>query len=368
MSGRLIGAAILLCAGSSISAAQNASAQAPASPVISTAPALNGAVIVSIATTTPGAKVYYTLDGSAPTTSSEIYEAPFLLSSSATVTAVAATSAKSVSSVASQTFSPTIPSGTLIWADEFTYPGAGGGQPNPRVWTYDTGNSGFGNHEQETYCAWNSNEPPCEAGKRAASVAIEGFLHIIARQISPGVYTSARLKSQGLFSLMYGRIEARIKVPESQGMWPAFWLLGNNITTVDWPACGELDIMEHIDGGNPPSHVGAEPPGYDWVQSSVHGEGLDGGTPYHPAGFSAADWHTYGMSWSKGKVEFYIDDPIHPYETFTPETTKGTWPFDQGPQFILLNLAIGGDWPGNVDKTTVFPSEMLVDYVRIYSN
>jgi len=199
-------------------------------------------------------------------------------------------------------------------------------------------------------------------------IAIQGDLHIIARQPSPGVYTSARLKSQGLFSFMYGRIEARIKVPESQGMWPAFWLLGNNITTIGWPACGELDIMEHINGNNSPSHVGAEPPGHDWVQSSVHGKGLDGGTPYHPDKFSAADWHIYGMNWSKGKVEFYIDDPAHPYESFTPENTKGTWPFDQGPQFILLNLAIGGDWPGNVDKTTVFPSDMLVDYVRIYSN
>jgi beta-glucanase (GH16 family) len=197
-------------------------------------------------------------------------------------------------------------------------------------------------------------------------VSADGNLHVVARQPSPGVYTSARLKSQGLFTFMYGRIEARIKLPESQGMWPAFWLLGSNIVTVDWPASGELDIMEHIDGNNPPFHVGGAPPGYDWVQSSIHGTGLDGGTPYHPQGFSAADWHTYGMIWTKGKVQFYIDDPGKPYETFTPGA--GTWPFDQGPEFILLNLAIGGDWPGNVDGTTVFPSEMLVDYVRIYAN
>jgi len=327
MSGRLIGAAILLCAGNIFSAAQNAATQAPAPPVITTAPALNGAVIVSLATTTPNAKIYYTLDGSMPTMSSEVYEAPFLVASRLTVKAIAAATPKSASTVTPQDFSPNVPSGSLIWSDEFTYPGAGSVQPNPRTWTYDTGNSGFGNHEQETYCAWDSSDPPCAAGGHSASVAIEGFLHITAREPSPGVYTSARLKSQGLFSFMYGRIEARIKVPESQGMWPAFWLLGNRITTVGWPACGELDIMEHIDGNNPPSHVGAEPPGYDWVQSSVHGKGLDGGTPYHPAGFSAADWHIYGMNWSKGKVEFYIDDPAHPYEIFTPENTKGTWPF-----------------------------------------
>jgi beta-glucanase (GH16 family) len=362
----MIGAAILLCAGCIVSAAQTPAT--PAAPTVTTVPALNGGVIATLATTTPGAKIYYTLDGSTPTSSSEIYEAPFLVASSLTVKAIAATSAKSASNIATQTFSPTIPSGTLVWSDEFTYPGAGGGQPDPRTWTYDTGHSGFGNHEQETYCAWGSDDAPCSAPVHAAVVAIEGHLRIIARQTSPGVFTSARLKSEGHLSFMYGRIEARIKVPESQGMWPAFWLLGNNIVTVDWPACGELDIMEHIDGNNPPSHAGATPPGYDWVQSSVHGKGLDGGTPYHPDGFSAADWHVYGMTWSKGKVEFYIDDPAHPYETFTAENTKGTWPFDQGPQFILLNLAVGGDWPGNVDSTTVFPSEMLVDYVRIYAN
>ncbi len=366
--GQLIGAAILMCAGSIISAAQSTATQTPAAPTITTVPALNGAVIATLATTAPGAKIYYTLDGSTPATSSEIYQAPFLVASSLTVKAIAATSAKSGSSITTQTFSPTIPSGTLVWSDDFTYAGAGGGQPDPRTWTYDTGHSGFGNHEQETYCAWNSDEAPCSASVHSAAVAIEGQLHIIARQPSPGVYTSARLKSEGHFSFMYGRIEARIKVPESQGMWPAFWLLGNNIATLGWPACGELDIMEHIDGSNPPSHAGATPPGYDWVQSSVHGKGLDGGTPYHPAGFSAADWHIYGMTWAKGKVEFYIDDPAHPYETFTPESTKGTWPFDQGPQFILLNLAVGGDWPGNVDSTSEFPSEMLVDYVHIYAN
>ena len=365
MLARLSGMIILICL-SGVLAAQGPAAQGPAVPTITTVPALNGGVIASLATTTPGAKVYYTLDGSAPTTSSEIYEAPFLVASNLTVHAIAATSPNSASSVATRTFAPHIASGTLVWSDEFTYPG--NARPDPRTWTYDTGHSGFGNNEQETYCAWNSNESPCSAVESSAAVAIEGQLHIIARQTSPEVYTSARLKSQGLFSFMYGRIEARIKIPESQGMWPAFWLLGNNITTVDWPACGELDIMEHINGNNSPFHTGAAAPGYDWVQSSIHGTGLDGGEPYHPAGFSAADWHTYGMIWSKGKVQFYVDDPAHPYETFTADKMKGKWPFDQGPQFILLNLAVGGNWPGNVDNTTVFPSEMLVDYVRIYTN
>ena len=353
---------VFLCGGL---VAQNPASQGPAVPSISTEPALNGAIIASLATSTPGAKIYYTLDGSPPTASSEIYQAPFLVASSLTVKATASNSGNSFSSVATQILSPNISPGTLVWSDEFAYHGSA--QPDPRTWTYDTGHSGFGNNEQETYCAADSNESPCSVAQPSAAVGIEGQLHVTARQVSPGVYPSARLKSQGLFSFMYGRIEARMKLPESQGIWPAFWLLGNNIATVDWPACGELDIMEHINGNNSPFHTGGPAPGYDWVQSSIHGTGLDGGEPYHPAGFSAAEWHTYGMIWSKGKVQFYIDDPAHPYETFTAGRMKGKWPFDQGPQFILLNLAVGGKWPGPVDSTTAFPSEMLVDYVRIYT-
>ena len=360
---------LLLCAcgGSGTSSGSGSTGSGPtpaATPAITTTAAQNGAMIVSISDSTPGSTIYYTLDGSAPTTSSQIYEAPFLVAANTTVNAMATASGYSGSTVVSRQFTPNIPPGTLVWSDEFNSPT----QPNPQVWSYDTGNSGFGNHEQENYCAWASNTSPCSSASPNAFVGADGFLHILAQQPSSGVYTSARLKSQGLFSFMYGRIEARIKLPESQGMWPAFWLLGNNIATINWPACGELDIMEHIDGSNPPFSQGSAPPGFDWVQSSVHGTGLNGGTPYHPTGFSAAGWHKYGMIWTKGQVQFYIDDPAHPYESFTPASTAGTWPFDIGPQFILLNLAVGGDWPGNVDKTTVFPSEMLIDYVRIYTD
>jgi beta-glucanase (GH16 family) len=190
----------------------------------------------------------------------------------------------------------------------------------------------------------------------------------VAQQPTAGAatYTSARLKSQGLFSFQYGRIEAKMMLPESQGMWPAFWLLGDNIATVNWPACGELDVMEHIDGSNPP--VGVAGPGYDWVQASIHGTNLNGGQPYTTTGFSAAAWHTYGMIWTKGQIQYYVDDPTKVYETFTPATQTGIWPFDTGPEFILLNLAVGGHWPGSPNATTVFPSQMLVDYVRIYAN
>jgi beta-glucanase (GH16 family) len=359
----LFSAILLICACGGDGSASGAGTSSAATPVIAVTAAQNGAVIVSISDATPGATIRYTLDGRQPSASSQIYEAPFLVAAILTVNAMATVAGGANSSVASKQFAPNIAADTLVWSEEFSAPG----RPDPAVWTYDTGNSGFGNHEQETYCAWGSNTSPCSTESPNAYAGADGSLHIVARQPASGIYTSARLKSQGLFGFMYGRIEARIKVPESQGMWPAFWMLGNNIATIDWPACGELDIMEHIDGSNPPFSQGAAPPGFDWVQSSVHGTGLNGGTPYHPTGFSAADWHAYGMIWTRGRVQFYIDDPAHPYETFTPDTTNGTWPFDRGPQFILLNLAVGGDWPGNVDSTTVFPSEMLVDYVRIYT-
>ena len=335
-----------------------------ATPTFSTAAAQNGAEILTLKDATSGANIYYTTDGSAPTTSSIQYLAPFLVASNMTVKAIAAAKGYSNSAVASQAFSPNIPSGTLVWSDEFSNSGASNAQPNPATWTYDTGAGGWGNSELETYCAWGSNTSPCNSANPNAYVGTDGYLHIVAEQPTSGTYTSARMKSQGLFSFMYGRIEARLQVPESQGMWPAFWMLGNNITTINWPACGESDVMEHIDGSVPPNPN----LGYDWYQASVHGTNLNGGSPYGNSSFSAATWHTYGMIWSKGQVQFYIDDPSTPYETFNPGNISGTWPFDQGPMFVILNLAVGGNWPGNPNSTTVFPSTYLVDYVRIYTN
>ena len=342
-----------------------------ATPTLATASAQNAAVIVSLADTTSGAKIYYTLDGSTPTTSSEIYQAPFLVASNLTVKAIASASGDADSDVASQTFTPGIASGTLVWSDEFDGPGSGKGQPSASNWTYDVGTNCCGNNELETYCAWGSTSAPCDTNNPNAYVASDGYLHIVAQNPSKDVYTSARLKSQGLFSFMYGRIEARMKLPESQGMWPAFWLLGNNIATINWPACGELDVMEHIDGSVPP---GGQNPG-DWIAGSVHGgtsgNELNGGEQFTATGFSAADWHVYGMIWSKGEIQYYVDDPSNIYATFkSTDATWGSnsWPFDQGPQFVILNLAVGGDWPGKPDATTVFPGNMLVDYVRVYTN
>jgi beta-glucanase (GH16 family) len=354
---------VLFCGCGGGSGGGTSTTQTPAAaPTITTTAAQNGAVIASLATTTSGATIYYTLDGSTPTNTSQIYSAPFLVASNLTVNALAGASGFLNSNVTSLAFTPNIPSGTLVWSDEFSNTTSANAQPNPQNWTYDVGTDCCGNNELETYCAWGSATAPCNPANPNAYADTSGILHIVARQPSTGVYTSARLKTQGLFSFQYGRIEARMMLPESQGMWPAFWLLGNSIASVNWPACGELDVMEHINGSNPQNE------GYDWVQGSIHGTNLNGGIQYHPAGFSAAAWHTYGMIWSKGQIQYYVDSPSNIYATFTPSTQTGTWPFDSGPEFILLNLAIGGSWPGSPDATTVFPSEIQVDYVRLYTN
>jgi beta-glucanase (GH16 family) len=259
-----------------------------------------------------------------------------------------------------------------VWSDEFANNTGVPAEPDPTIWTYDTGNSGFGNNELETYCSWGSNASPCSTALPSEYVGTDGYLHIEAQQPSAGVYTSARLKTQGLFSFQYGRLEFRALVPEAQGFWPAEWLLGNNVNTVNWPACGEQDVVERV-------NVALNP---DWNQGSIHGTGFTGvtglGTTYYfPSGYTAAQFQTYGMSWSPGAVSYYVVDPVtnvqDVYATFTTSSISGftgaVWPFDAGQSnFIILNLAIGGDYPGNPDGTTPFPSEMLVDYVRLYTN
>lgn len=342
----------------------------PAAPTISTTAAQNGGVIVTLSGAA-GVVINYTVDGSTPTPASPQYQAPFLVASNLTVKAIAVGGAPVLmsSSVASQSFSPNIPSGTLVWSDEFTNTSGAPAQPNPAVWTYDTGNSGFGNSELENYCAWGSSTSPCSTTSPSEFVGTDGYLHIEAQQPSPGAYTSARLKTQGLFSFQYGRFEVRAMVPEAQGFWPAAWLLGNNISNVNWPACGEQDVLERVNAALSP----------DWNEGSVHGTGFTGGsglgTQYpFPGGQTAAQWHTYGMIWSPGSVQYYIDAPSTVYATYTPSSLTplndgAVWPFDDGQSnFIILNLAIGGSWPGPPDSSTPFPSEMLVDYVRIYTN
>lgn len=335
-------------------------------PTISTGNAQNGAVIVSLSSATQGALIHYTIDGSTPSASSPIYQAPFLIASNVTVSAIAILDLSS-STVASQSFAPSIQSGMLVWSDEFSNSTGSNAQPDPTVWTYDTGNSGFGNHELENYCAWNSSTSPCDLANPNVYVGTDGYLHIVARSPAANTYTSARLKTQGLFSFQYGRLEFRALVPEAQGFWPSVWSIGNNIATINWPACGEMDVLERINAVGSP----------DWNAGSIHGTGFIGGnlgTRYSfPTGETAAQWHIYGMIWKPGSVQYYIDDPSNIYATYTPASLNGlsgaVWPFDAAQSnFLIVNLAIGGDWPGPPDPSTPFPSEMLVDYIRIYTN
>ena len=247
----------------------------------------------------------------------------------------------------------------LVWSDEFT--AVAQSVPSPANWTFDTGNDGFGNQELETYCAYGSATKTCDPAQPNSFVGTDGYLHIVARKDAKGNYTSARLKTQGLQGFLHGRIEARVKMPVGQGIWPAFWTLGDNVETVGWPACGEMDIMETI-GSTPSINHG-----------SVHGPGFTGvalGETYAlPTGKLSDEFHIYGVIWTTKKVAFYIDDPAKVYATFTPASLPAgaIWPFDAGKQFIILNVAVGGNWPGPPDKTTVFPQEMLVDYVKVWS-
>jgi beta-glucanase (GH16 family) len=247
----------------------------------------------------------------------------------------------------------------LVWSDEFSGPSA---TPDAAQWVYETGGGGWGNHELETYCEPGASKSPCNAAEPNAVVA-NGVLHIVARRRADGAWTSARMLTRGLHSFQYGRIEARIRIPAGPGVWPAFWMLGDDIKQRPWPACGELDIMENI---------GKEP---GRIHGSVHGTGFTG-TPLGkvaelPSGeVFAKRFHTYGLIWSPGKIQYYVDDPAHPYASFTPADLPAgaVWPFDDGRYFILLNLAIGGDWPGPPTAATRAPAEMLVDYVRVYQD
>ncbi len=247
----------------------------------------------------------------------------------------------------------------LVWSDEFDQRVA---DPDPASWTYETGGGGWGNGELETYCSPRTTQAPCDPARQPNSfVGEDGFLHVVARRNAAGQWTSARLVTHDLQSFQYGRLEARIRIPKGQGLWPAFWLLGGDIQQHPWPDCGEIDIMENI---------GKEP---GTVHGTLHGPGYQGlglGKPFQLASGKAFgdDFHLYGILWSPGKVQFYVDDPGKPYATFTPASMPkgGQWPFDGRKFFVLLNLAVGGNWPGPPDTETPAVSEMLVDYVRVY--
>ncbi|MET0645168.1 MAG: glycoside hydrolase family 16 protein [Pyrinomonadaceae bacterium] len=247
---------------------------------------------------------------------------------------------------------------TLAWSDEFN--GPAGSAVDGTKWVLEVGNgsNGWGNRERQYYTNTTKN----------AAMDGAGNLVITAYRESPGKkyrcwygecqYTSARLKTQGKFTQAYGRFEARIRVPYGQGIWPAFWMLGNNIQTAGWPACGELDIMEHI---------GREPHN---VYGTIHGPGYSGaagiGAPYALTSGRFTDaFHVFAVEWEPNRIRWYVDGTLYQTRTPTDLPPGSAWVFDH-PFFMLLNLAVGGSWPGDPDTTTVFPQKLSVDYVRVY--
>ena len=240
----------------------------------------------------------------------------------------------------------------LTWSDEFT--GTNGSLPDSSKWVMETGGNGWGNDELETYTNRTQNAH-VQGGNLVITASKEKYTGAdgIARE-----YTSARLKTVGLFEQKYGRFEARIKIPQGQGMWPAFWMLGNNIVKAGWPACGEIDVMENIGKEAAIAHGSMHGPGYSGDK------GLTGSYSL-PSGKFADDFHIFAVEWEAPAVRFYVDGNL--YETRTPADLPAgqAWVFDH-PFFILLNVAVGGGWPGNPDNTTIFPQTMLVDYVRVY--
>jgi len=238
------------------------------------------------------------------------------------------------------------PGYTLNWADEFS--GAVGSGPDAAFWNYNTGAGGWGNNELQNYVTSLANCQIVSDGGADGGKA----LRIRAEKDSAGNYYSARINTAGKVIPTYGYVEGRCRVPAGAGLWPAFWMIGNNFGSVGWPACGELDIMEWV-GYSPAT-----------VYSSFHATGWDAMTPYNnPGGYWFSDtYHTFSMNWTPNCISYYVDG-VH-FMTRTVNDSAN-WPFNL-PQFFILNLAVGGSWPGNPDANTVFPANYYVDYIRVY--
>ncbi|WSX71481.1 glycoside hydrolase family 16 protein [Streptomyces sp. NBC_00440] len=236
-----------------------------------------------------------------------------------------------------------------------TFDGPAGSAVDGSKWQTETGDN-VDNHEREYYTPGNAN----------AALDGQGHLVITARKENPNnyqcwygscEYTSARLNTSGKFSAAYGHVEARMKIPKGQGMWPAFWMLGDDIGQVGWPNSGEIDVMEN---------VGFEP---STVHGTIHGPGYSGsagiGAPYSLPGGQAFsdDFHTFAVDWAPDSIKWSVDGNV--YQTRTPADVGGNqWVFNK-PFFLILNLAVGGYWPGDPDGSTAFPQQLVVDDVQV---
>ena len=237
---------------------------------------------------------------------------------------------------------------TLVWSDEFDTENI-----NPDNWTHEIGGGGWGNQELEYYTDNPSNS-------FQAMTEDNGYLVIEAReeQIGGNAYTSARMISMDKQEFQYGRVDIRAKMPLGRGIWPALWMLGANFQDVGWPVCGEIDIMELV--GHQPSliygtaHYGNSPADRDSKGSNSF---LSGAT-------YADEFHVFSIIWAENSIK-WLRDGVQFHQLTPADIEPYTWPFNE-PQFFLMNVAVGGQWPGSPDETTVFPQRMIVDYIRVF--
>jgi len=234
----------------------------------------------------------------------------------------------------------------LIWQDEFD----GNGALNPSDWTHETGNSGWGNNELQYYTEGTGNAYQ-SGGKLVIEAKEESF--------NGAPYTSARVITQDKQTFGHGRVDIRARLPEGQGIWPALWMLGNNFSSVGWPACGEIDIMELV--GHEPgtthgtAHWGPQGQGFSNYQGAPYN--LSSGKKF------SEEFHVFSIVREPGEITWYVDD--NQFFRLTNDDVNGAYPFDMD-FFFIFNIAVGGNWPGNPDATTVFPQRMFVDYVRVF--
>jgi len=228
---------------------------------------------------------------------------------------------------------------TLAWSDEFT-----GTDLNTSWWNYEQGNNnGWGNNELEVYT------------NKIENVHLDtGYLHITALSPSNGSYTSGRLTTQGKKEFTYGKITIRAKLPVGQGIWPALWMLGGNISSVSWPKCGEIDIMEYL--GHQSNKV------YGTLHWDENGHKYLGGNMTLSTGTFSSDFHLFTLVWTPSRFTWLVDNQEY-YEL--DRLAVSNFPFDL-PEFFIFNVAVGGNWPGPPNETTVFPQHMIVDYIRVY--
>ncbi len=230
-----------------------------------------------------------------------------------------------------------------MWVQDFE--GPAGQQPDPLVWAYDLGGGGWGDQQLQVY-----TDAPANAALDGA-----GHLVITARREADGTISSARLTTRNSFGTRFGRIEARIKVPGGAGTWPAFWMLGTDIDEVGWPGCGEIDVMEHVGTDPRRSHGTIHGPGFSGLAGGV-GMAIDAGADL------SDDFHDYAVVWDESGITWLLDDREH--HRLTPSDVPGPWPFRHA-FFLLINLAIGGDWPGGRTSDPDLPAELVVDWIRV---